>query len=84
MRPGSLLSVLALSHAATAAAVNSPESPSLLSRNVQEFGSRDLDLLSTRELEDLAKTLVDRSLLDDIWNKLKDATTCAGGEVWLS
>lgn len=81
MRPGSLLPLLAFGPLAQAAAAVSEESRSLFARDFELLTTRDLEQLSPREVEALTTALVERGLLDDIWQKVKDATTCAGGEV---
>lgn len=82
MRPGSLLPLLALGPVVqAAAAASSQESRDLFARDFEMLNSRDLEQLSPRDVELLTRALVERGLLDDIWQKLKDATTCAGGEV---
>ncbi|GAB0135560.1 hypothetical protein EsDP_00003893 [Epichloe bromicola] len=83
MRLGFLLPLLALSPAVQAAAVTSQESRDLLARDFDLLASRDLHSLSSREAELLTRALVERGLLDDIWQKVKGATTCAGGEALL-
>ncbi|EFY91799.1 acid sphingomyelinase, putative [Metarhizium acridum CQMa 102] len=84
MRPGSLLPLLALGPVVQAAAASSSqESRDLFARDFELLNSRDLDQLSPRDVELLTRALVERGLLDDIWQKLKDATTCAGGELLL-
>jgi hypothetical protein len=81
MRLGSLLPLLALGSVAQAAAAASEESRQVFARDFDLLTSRDLDQLSPREVERLTAALVERGLLDDIWEKFKSATTCAGGEV---
>lgn len=81
MRPGSLLPLLALGPVARVGAAASQESRHLAVRDLELLNSRDLDQLSPPEVELLTRALVERGLLDDIWQKFKDATTCAGGEV---
>lgn len=83
MRPGSLLPLLALSPVvqAVAATSSSHESRDLFARDLELLNSRDLEQLSPRDVDLLTRALVERGLLDDIWQRLKDATTCAGGEV---
>lgn len=84
MRLGFLMPLLALSPAVQAAAVTSQESRDLLARDFDLLASRDLGSLSPREAEFLTRALVERGLLDDVWQKVKGATTCAGGEVGLN
>ncbi|KAK2603473.1 hypothetical protein QQS21_004333 [Conoideocrella luteorostrata] len=83
MRTGSLLPLLALGLGVRAAAATSQESRDLIARDFELLASRDLDTLSSPEAEVLTRALVERGLLDDIWQKVKDATTCTGGEALL-
>lgn len=81
MRPSSLLPLLAMGPVVQAAAAASQESRDLFARDFELLTSRDLEQLSPQEVELLTRALVERGLLDDIWQKFKDATTCSGGEV---
>ncbi|OAA36240.1 Sphingomyelin phosphodiesterase [Metarhizium rileyi] len=84
MRPASLLSLLALGPVAqAAAAVPSQEPRDLFARDFELLNSRDLEQLSPRDVELLTRALVERGLLDDIWEKFKNAATCSGGELLL-
>ncbi|KHO00301.1 Sphingomyelin phosphodiesterase [Metarhizium album ARSEF 1941] len=86
MRLGSLLPLLALGSGVRAAALSSSSSPAsshLFSRDLDLLNTRDLEQLSVGDVELLTRALVERDLLEDIWEKLKDATTCTGGELLL-
>ena len=81
MRPRLLIPFLSVGPAVLTAAVTGLEPRGLAARDVEILNTRNLDQLSSQEFEILKRSLTERDLLNDIWGKVKDATTCAGGQV---